>query len=76
MAETLGALGVPVKLAIALDPMSDHAVTGRVERMMTLRVHYVRVAAGRNFQSNIVNIDLKNPAIGTSTSTRRRRSRA
>jgi len=65
MAARLGELGVPVKLVVALDPISDLVAAGRVDRMINLHASRSRVTAGPNFHGNLLNIDVTNrPGVG------------
>jgi pimeloyl-ACP methyl ester carboxylesterase len=68
MAARLGQLGVPVKLAIGLDPTTREAVSGNVSRYIN---YYVanglgeRVDRSRQFSGVLENVDVeKNPNIG------------
>jgi hypothetical protein len=65
MANRLGQVGVPVKLAIALDPTEDTAVSGRVERYVDFYISSgagKQVARGSQFSGSIENVDLKSDA--------------
>jgi hypothetical protein len=68
MAARLGELGVPVKLAIGLDPTSHMAASGHVERYIN---YYIANGMGnaversRQLSGSVQNIDLeRNPNIG------------
>lgn len=68
MAARLGQLGVPVKLAIGLDPTSPEVASGRVDRYIN---YYIAsglgyaVVRGRRFNGVLENIDVeKNPQLG------------
>ena len=68
MAARLGQLGVPVKLAIGLDPTTHMTATGNVARYVN---YYVAggmgtsVAKGKQFNGTLQNVDVeRNPDIG------------
>lgn len=62
MANRLGELGVPVKLAIGLDPVSNDTATGHVERYVNFYLSSgagKQVARGSRFSGSIQNVDVK-----------------
>lgn len=68
MVNRLGALGVPVKLAIGLDPLAHEAVTGRVGKYVN---YYISTGAGvpvdraKQFSGVLENVDLaKDQSLG------------
>lgn len=68
MAARLGELGVPVKLAIGLDPTSRETASGHVDRYVN---YYIAnglgtpVAKGKQFSGVLQNVDVeKNPELG------------
>lgn len=67
MAARLGELGVPVALAIGLDPVYETAASGRVARYLN---YYVSSGVGKNvkrtgqFRGTLQNVDVEKPGIG------------
>jgi pimeloyl-ACP methyl ester carboxylesterase len=68
MAARLGQLGVPVKLAIGLDPTSREIVSGNVQRYINYYIANglgASVARSRQFTGVLENVDVeKNPQLG------------
>jgi hypothetical protein len=68
MATRLSELGVPVKLAIGLDPTSDMTASGHVDRYVN---YYIAngfgdpVDKGRHFSGVLQNVDLEQMPVST-----------
>jgi hypothetical protein len=63
MATRLSQLGVPVKLAIGLDPTSHETATGNVDRYVNYYVAHglgTTVARGSQFSGTLENVDVEN----------------
>lgn len=68
MAARLGQLGVPVKLAIGLDPTAHDTASGHVDRYINYYIGNglgVAVGKGRQFSGTLQNVDMeKHPDLG------------